>query len=99
MRIALGRFGRLVGMRMPGALYTAVAQDDAAPPARRVVGSGLGQDGVFSNMNAKPERRRRMHNAGIEGDRGQDDDLVRCRSARPSNCLALRPDLCLRRSC
>lgn len=82
VRLALGKFGRFVGMRVPGAFYTSVSQadDDGSShhPRRRVVGSGLGQDGVFSNMNAKPERRRRRQpNAGMEGDRGEDDDLVR----------------------
>jgi hypothetical protein len=80
MRIALGRFGRLVGMRVPGATYSSLNTDDdgnAVLPrssVRGVMGSGIGQDGVFANMNAKPERRRRRGEDGE--DRGDDDDLV-----------------------
>jgi hypothetical protein len=75
LRFALGRFGRLVGMRVPGATYSSLnGEDDSNTSAirRRIVGSGLGQDGVFANLNAKPERRRRRSG----DDRGDDDDLV-----------------------
>ena len=81
MRIALGRFGRFVGMRVPGATYSSLSTEDEVggrPPrssARGVMGGGMGQDGVFANMNAKPERRRRRGENGE--DRGDDDDLVR----------------------
>lgn len=85
-RLLLGRFGRFVGMRVPGAAYSHLAQDDgsgnrlgAGGPSsssrpRRVMGGGLGQDGVFGNLNAKPESRRRRRN-GDPNDRGEDDDL------------------------
>lgn len=75
-RLLLGRFGRFVGMRVPGATYASLStQDDTAQAAsrRRVMGSGINQDGVFANLNAKPERRRRR---GDGDDRGDDDDLV-----------------------
>lgn len=80
MRIALGRFGRLVGMRVPGATYSSLNTEDEnggrlpRSSVRGVVGGGMGQDGVFANMNAKPERRRRRGEDGE--DRGDDDDLV-----------------------
>lgn len=73
-RLALGRFGQLVGMRVPGATYSALGSEDdpvAQTRRRQIIGSGVGQDGVFANLNAKPERRRR------DNDRGEDDDLVR----------------------
>ncbi len=44
-------------------------------PSTRVMGGGIGSDGVFANLSAKPERRRRGHNAGGTDDRGEDDDL------------------------
>jgi hypothetical protein len=71
-RLALGRFGRFVGMRVPGATYASLSQDDGQPARRRVMGGGSG-DGVFANLSAKPERRRRT---GDGEDRGDDDDLV-----------------------
>ncbi|UZJ52399.1 hypothetical protein CBS101457_001719 [Exobasidium rhododendri] len=79
MRIALGRFGRFVGMRVPGATYNSLSTEDensarARSSTRGVMGGGMGQDGVFANMNAKPERRRRVGENGE--DRGDDDDLV-----------------------
>jgi hypothetical protein len=40
------------------------------------MGGGLGQDGVFANLNAKPETRRRRANNGGPEDRGEDDDLA-----------------------
>ncbi|KAI3477501.1 hypothetical protein L1887_60785 [Cichorium endivia] len=78
MRFALGRFGRFVGMGIPGARYSSLAQHDGARTGvhrPRVVGGGIGQDGVFANLSAKPERRRRGNNAGGTDDRGDDDDL------------------------
>lgn len=87
VRFLLGRFGRFVGMRVPGATYSTLSQEDnennnnqaggsgaGAGGRRRVMGGGIGQDGVFANLNAKPERRRRVRD-GAE-DRGEDDDLV-----------------------
>lgn len=74
-RVLLGRFGRFAGMRVPGAAYSTLAQDDGngnAQRPRRVMGGGLGQDGVFANLNAKPEGRRRRNG---NHDRGDDDDL------------------------
>ncbi|TKY88522.1 hypothetical protein EX895_002510 [Sporisorium graminicola] len=78
LRFALGRFGRFVGMGIPGARYTTLSQQDGARTGvhrPRVVGGGIGQDGVFANLSAKPERRRRGHNTGGTDDRGEDDDL------------------------
>ncbi|CAO1630100.1 unnamed protein product [Sympodiomycopsis kandeliae] len=80
-RTMLGRFGRFVGMRVPGAAYSTLNQDDgsgngSANRPRRVMGGGLGQDGVFGNLNAKPESRRRRARNGDPNDRGEDDDLV-----------------------
>lgn len=78
MRFALGRFGRFVGMGIPGARYSSLSQqaDGRAGVHRpRVVGGGIGQDGVFANLSAKPERRRRGQNSGSADDRGDDDDL------------------------
>lgn len=74
-RMLLGRFGRFVGMRVPGATYASLStQDDAVQATRRrIMGSGISQDGVFANLNAKPERRRRRADGE---DRGDDDDLV-----------------------
>lgn len=81
VRVMLGRFGRFVGMRVPGANYSTLAQDDSQSSqgvtrSRRVMGGGMNQDGVFGNLNAKPEgRRRRQANGGNPDDRGDDDDL------------------------
>ncbi|SPO23850.1 related to BSD2 - metal homeostasis protein [Ustilago trichophora] len=78
MRFALGRFGRFVGMGIPGARYSSLSQQDggrAGVHRPRVVGGGIGQDGVFANLSAKPERRRRGQNSGGADDRGDDDDL------------------------
>ena len=88
-RMILGRFGRFVGMRVPGATYNTLSQNDQDGPGangaggaqqrRRVMGGGLGQDGVFGNISAKPDRRRRRRQEGDEvnqTDRGDDDDLV-----------------------
>ncbi|KAE8230013.1 hypothetical protein CF326_g4992 [Tilletia indica] len=101
-RLALGRFGRLVGMRVPGATYASLQSNDdeegsalagpssshQAQPRPGVIGGGTGQDGVFANMSAKPERRRRRARDGRnntsngengandnQDDRGSDDDL------------------------
>ncbi|PWN30752.1 hypothetical protein BDZ90DRAFT_229749, partial [Jaminaea rosea] len=83
-RLLLGRFGRYVGMRVPGANYSTVATSDVdgAPStgvtrSRRVMGGGINQDGVFANLNAKPEgrRRRQANGGGNPDDRGEDDDL------------------------
>ncbi|CAO1619479.1 unnamed protein product [Parajaminaea phylloscopi] len=85
-RVLLGRFGRFVGMRLPGANYSSLASDDSTSGrgpssgvtrSRRIMGGGLQQDGVFANLNAKPEgRRRRQRNGnGNPDDRGEDDDL------------------------
>lgn len=76
-RYALGRFGRFVGMRVPGATYSSLHGEEDHPAnanRRRVMGSGINQDGVFANLNAKPERRRRRGENGE--DRGEDDDLA-----------------------
>ena len=78
LRFALGRFGRFVGMGIPGARYTSLSTQDGARGGihrPRVVGGGIGQDGVFANLSAKPERRRRGLNAATNDDRGDDDDL------------------------
>ncbi|KAJ1026938.1 hypothetical protein NDA16_002231 [Ustilago loliicola] len=78
LRFALGRFGRFVGMGIPGARYSSLSQQDggrAGVYRPRVVGGGIGQDGVFANLSAKPERRRRGQNSGGAHDRGDDDDL------------------------
>ncbi|KDN52737.1 hypothetical protein K437DRAFT_253937 [Tilletiaria anomala UBC 951] len=87
LRVLLGRFGRLVGMRVPGALYSTLSQNDreevaqegsgsSAHMRRIVVGSGLGSDGVFANLSAKPDRRRQRRDENGQGaDRGEDDDL------------------------
>lgn len=78
LRFALGRFGRFVGMGIPGARYSSLSQQDggrAGVHRPRVVGGGIGQDGVFANLSAKPERRRRGQNSGNADDRGDDDDL------------------------
>ncbi|EPQ26021.1 uncharacterized protein PFL1_06474 [Pseudozyma flocculosa PF-1] len=81
-RLALGRFGRVVGMGFPGARYEAVSRNGSGPGGAggqsrrpRVMGGGIGQDGVFANLNAKPERPRRNGASGSE-DRGEDDDLA-----------------------
>lgn len=84
VRFLLGRFGRFVGMRVPGATYSTLSQEDgngnrsANGNGRRrgVMGGGTIQDGVFANLNAKPERRRRTRAADGAEDRGEDDDLV-----------------------
>lgn len=79
LRFALGRFGRFVGMGIPGARYSTLSQ--SADGSRggvhrpRVVGGGIGSDGVFANLSAKPERRRRGAVPGSAEDRGEDDDL------------------------
>ncbi|SPC65864.1 related to BSD2 - metal homeostasis protein [Ustilago sp. UG-2017b] len=78
LRFALGRFGRFVGMGIPGARYSSLSQQDgsrAGVHRPRLVGGGIGQDGVFANLSAKPERRRRGQNTGTTDDRGDDDDL------------------------
>lgn len=73
----LGRFGRFVGMRVPGAAYSSLSQADGSTgsTSRRVVGGGA-INGVFANLNAKPEGRRRRRNTGDPDDRGEDDDLA-----------------------
>ena len=78
MRFALGRFGRFEGMGIPGARYTSLSTQDgsrAGVHRPRVVGGGIGQDGVFANLSAKPERRRRGQRGASAEDRGDDDDL------------------------
>lgn len=78
MRFALGRFGRFVGMGIPGARYSSLSTQDGARGGvhrPRYVGGGIGQDGVFANLSAKPERRRRGQTGGSGEDRGDDDDL------------------------
>lgn len=98
MRIALGRFGRLVGMRVPGATYSSVSTEDEnggrlpRSSVRGVMGGGMSQDGVFANMNAKPERRQRGENGE---DRGDDDDLVS--SVSPILILCFDADLIIYR--
>ncbi|KAK0546007.1 hypothetical protein OC845_004820 [Tilletia horrida] len=70
-RVALGRFGRYVGMRVPGATYASLQTNDDDDPSGSngpsgssnrqrpagVYGGGLNQDGVFGNLSAKPESR------------------------------------------
>lgn len=78
VRFALGRFGRFVGMGIPGARYSSLSTQDGGRGGvhrPRYIGGGIGQDGVFANLSAKPERRRRGHNGGGTDDRGDDDDL------------------------
>ncbi|KAK0538307.1 hypothetical protein OC835_001479 [Tilletia horrida] len=77
-RAALGRFGRLVGMRVPGATYASLQSNDddeqhsalagpssqSGPRRAGIYGGGTNQDGVFANLSAKPERRRRRARDG-----------------------------------
>lgn len=85
-RVALGRFGRFVGMRVPGAsgAYSSLSTEEnargsghARAPTRYPIGGGVASDGVFANMSAKPERRRRRTaDPNNPDDRGDDDDLA-----------------------
>ncbi|SNX87220.1 related to BSD2 - metal homeostasis protein [Melanopsichium pennsylvanicum] len=78
MRFALGRFGRFVGMGIPGARYTSLSTNGGGRGGVHrpcVVGGGIDQDGVFANLSAKPERRRRGQDSASPDDRGDDDDL------------------------
>jgi hypothetical protein len=70
MRLALGNFSNIVGMRIPGALYTTVSREQVLPTR---VGGGTVEDGVFSNLNAKPDRPRVDRDPN---DRGDDDDIA-----------------------
>ena len=69
-RFALGRFGQLVGMRVPGGSYTNIGERRTLP---RHIGGGTIEDGVFSNLNAKPDQSRPNRDPN---DRGDDDDLA-----------------------
>jgi hypothetical protein len=75
VRYILGRFGKLTGMRIPGTAYTSLSSGgrDTSSGSRRM-GGGINQDGVFSNLNAKPEA---MRTSVDPHDRGDDDDIVR----------------------
>lgn len=74
IRVGIARFGRLSGMRLPGIKYSSLnGRTCHSTASSRPVGGGINYDGVFSNMNAKPERVR----DGLDPhDRGDDDDLV-----------------------
>lgn len=81
-RVSVARFANLVGMRIPGVTYTSLggampeSSQSAARRARsmqRSVGGGTNDDGVFSNLNAKPDQRGGRRE---ENDRGEDDDLA-----------------------
>lgn len=74
-RHALARFGRLTGMHLPGISYTSLRNEGEGSTSRRPMGGGIIQDGVFSNMNAKPEGRR-SRRTDDPNDRGDDDDLA-----------------------
>ncbi|WFD44080.1 hypothetical protein MPSI1_002745 [Malassezia psittaci] len=77
VRGPIARFGRMTGMHFPGISYTAVQSENSeASRSRRPMGGGIQQDGVFSNMNAKPERPRRRVDPNDPNDRGDDDDLA-----------------------
>ncbi|WFD33199.1 hypothetical protein MCUN1_000012 [Malassezia cuniculi] len=69
-RFAVGRFAQLVGMRIPSARYTSIGERRTLP---RRVGGGTIEDGVFSNLNAKPDQSRANRDPN---DRGDDDDLA-----------------------
>lgn len=75
VRYILGRFGKLTGMRIPGTAYASLGSEnqDTTSGTRRM-GGGINQDGVFSNLNAKPEA---MRTSVDPHDRGDDDDIVR----------------------
>lgn len=72
-RLVLARFGRLAGMNLPGISYTNLSTQYSHGEAGRRYGGGIVQDGVFSNINAKPERARETLDPH---DRGDDDDLA-----------------------
>lgn len=72
--LALARFGRLSGMKLPGIKYSSLRGGLNHSGTLRPMGGGIYQDGVFSNMNAKPERVRESLDPH---DRGDNDDLVR----------------------
>ena len=73
-RLILARFGRLSGMRLPGITYSSMQSETASSRhTTHTMGGGMSQDGVFSNLNAKPETRR---SAVDPHDRGDDDDLA-----------------------
>lgn len=77
VRHKVARFGRLTGMHFPGISYSALRNEhDGMSVSRsgRRIGGGINQDGVFSNMNAKPDGPRRA--SDDPNDRGDDDDLA-----------------------
>ncbi|WFD31587.1 hypothetical protein MSPP1_002626 [Malassezia sp. CBS 17886] len=80
VRLGIARFGRLAGMRLPGASYSALnmgptgRRSPSGSTSRHVVGGGIRQDGVFSNLSAKPESANARRDPN---DLGDDDDLVR----------------------
>ncbi|WFC99537.1 hypothetical protein MYAM1_002282 [Malassezia yamatoensis] len=77
VRGPIAQFGRMTGMHFPGISYTAVQNHTSmASGSRRTMGGGIQQDGVFSNMNAKPEGPRRRVDPNDPNDRGDDDDLA-----------------------
>lgn len=76
-RHVVARFGRLTGMHFPGISYSSLRNESDSSNAdhrRRPIGGGINQDGVFSNLNAKPEGARRP--IDDPNDRGDDDDLA-----------------------
>lgn len=75
-RLVLARFGRLTGMHFPGISYTSLqseGDESISSRSQRPIGGGINQDGVFSNMNAKPDSHRRR--TDDPNDRGDNDDL------------------------
>lgn len=77
VRHKIARFGRLTGMHFPGISYSVLRNEhdgSSGSRAGRRVGGGINQDGVFSNMNAKPDGPQRVSND--PNDRGEDDDLA-----------------------
>ncbi|PKI83935.1 hypothetical protein MVES_001871 [Malassezia vespertilionis] len=76
-RFGLAKFAHKVGMKIPGLAYSALPGrgGNRDRTQMRTLGGGIQQDGVFSNMNAKPERQRRA-NSGDPDDLGEDDDIA-----------------------
>ena len=57
IRQGMARFGRLSGMWLPGIKYTSInGRTDHSRSSSRPMGGGINHDGVFSNINAKPDR-------------------------------------------
>lgn len=85
IRLILARFGRLSGMRLPGISYSSMRSERSSASSSQRMGGGISQDGVFSNMNAKPDA---MRTAVDPHDRGDDDDLVSMRLIYNANTQA-----------